>query len=58
MLISFTFSVPKGIRKKGGKTCWTYQEWPKRIGMMTRKNNEINNERINDGIDYNNGGII
>ena len=57
MLISFRVSVPKGIRKKGGKTCLTYEERPKRIEMMTRKNNERINDRINDDIVHNKGVI-
>ena len=55
VLISFRASVPRDIRKNGGKTWLTYEERVKRIQMMTRKNNDRINERINDDINHNNG---
>ena len=58
VLISFRVSAPRSIRKKSGKTCSTYKEQLKRMEMITRKNNERINERINDDIDHNNGVII
>ena len=54
MLILFTVSAPRGMRKKGWKIWLTFEERLKRIEMTIRKNNEI----INNDIDHNNGVII
>ena len=58
MLISFSVSGPRCIRKKGKKTWLTYEERHKRIQTMARKYNEKINEKINDDINHNNGEII
>ena len=57
-LFFFKTSASRDIRKTGGKIWLTYDERLKRLEMMIRKNNEINNERINNDIDHNNGVII
>ena len=54
MLILFTISAPRGMRKKGGKIWLTFEERLKRIEMTIRKNDEI----INNDIDHSNGVII
>ena len=43
-------------KKEGGKTWLSFRERFKQTEMMTRKDSERINERINDDIDHNNGG--